>query len=60
MRKAYRFITAIGFLLSSSLTFAQDGFFADGFNMAFETQAEPPHGITAQYDDSSSRTGVSV
>jgi hypothetical protein len=29
MRKAYLFIAAVGFLLSSSLTFAQDGFLAD-------------------------------
>jgi hypothetical protein len=27
MRKAYLFIAAVGFLLSSTLTFAQDGFF---------------------------------
>ena len=47
MRKAYRFIAAVGFLLSSSLTFAQDGFFADWFNLVSETQAEQPHWITA-------------
>jgi hypothetical protein len=34
------------FLLSSSLTFAQDGFVADWFNMVSETQAERPHWIT--------------
>jgi hypothetical protein len=34
-------------LLSLSLTFAQDGFFADWFNMVSETQAEPPHWITS-------------
>jgi hypothetical protein len=28
------------------LTFAQDGFFADWFNMVSGTQAEPPHWIT--------------
>jgi hypothetical protein len=49
------------FLLSSSLSFAQDGFFADWFNMVSETQAEPaPLDHYTQYDDSSSRTGVSV
>ena len=42
MRKAYLFIATVGFLLSSSLTLAQDGFFADWFNMVSETQAEPP------------------
>ena len=46
MRRAYRFIAAVGFLLSSSLTFAQDGFFADWFNLVSETQAEQPHWIT--------------
>ena len=46
MRKAYLFIAAVGFLLSSTLTFAQDGFFADWFNMVSETQAEQPHWIT--------------
>ena len=46
MRKAYLFIAAVGFLLSSSLTFAQDGFFGDWFNMVPETQAEQPHWIT--------------
>ena len=47
MRKAYLFIAAVGFLLSSSLTFAQNGFFADWFNMVSETQAEQPHWITS-------------
>jgi hypothetical protein len=47
MRTAYLFIAAVGFLLSSSLTFAQDGFFADWFNMVSETQAEQPHWITS-------------
>ena len=46
MRKACLFIAAIGFLLSSFLTFAQDGFLADWFNMVSETQAEQPHWIT--------------
>jgi hypothetical protein len=46
MRKAYLCIATVGFLLSSSLTFAQDGFFADWFNMVSETQAEQPHWIT--------------
>jgi hypothetical protein len=46
MRKAYLFIVAVGFLLSSSLTFAQDGFFADWFNMVSGTQAEQPHWVT--------------
>ena len=35
------------FLLSSSLTFAPDGFLVDWFNMASETQAEQPHWITS-------------
>jgi hypothetical protein len=39
-------MAAVGFLLSSSLTFAQNGFFADWFNMVSETQAEQPHWIT--------------
>jgi hypothetical protein len=46
MRKAYLFIAPVGFLLSSALTFAQDGFFADRFNMVSETKAEQPHSIT--------------
>ena len=46
MRKAYLLIAAVVFLLSSSLIFAQDGFFADWFNMVSETQAEQPHWIT--------------
>jgi hypothetical protein len=46
MAKAYLFIAAFGFLRSSSLTFAQDGCFADWFNMVSETQAEQPHWIT--------------
>jgi hypothetical protein len=46
MRKAHLFIAAVGFLLSSPLTFAQDGFLADWFNMVSETQAEQPHWIT--------------
>jgi hypothetical protein len=46
MRKAYLFIATVGFLLSSSLTFAQDGFFADWFNMVSETQAGQPHWIS--------------
>ena len=41
MRKAYPFIAAVGFLLSSSLTFA------DWFNMVSVTQAEQPHWITS-------------
>jgi hypothetical protein len=46
MRKAYLFVAAVGFWFSSSLTFAQDGFFADWFNLVSETQAERPHWIT--------------
>jgi len=46
MRKAYLFIAVVGFLLSSSLTFAQDGLFADWFNSVSETQAEQPPWIT--------------
>ena len=46
MRKAYLFVAAVGFLLSSSLTLAHDGFFADRLNMVSETQAEQPHWIT--------------
>jgi hypothetical protein len=34
------------FLAFASLTFAQNGFFADWFNMVSETQAEQPHWIT--------------
>jgi hypothetical protein len=44
MRKAYLFVAAVGLLLSSSLTFAQDGFFAGWFNMVSPTQAEQPIG----------------
>jgi hypothetical protein len=61
MRKANLFIAAVGFWLSSSLTFAQDGFFADWLNIVSETQAEPLHWITPfNAATPSSRTGVSV
>jgi hypothetical protein len=46
MRKAYRFIAAVGFWLSSCLTLVEDGFLADWFNMVSETQADQPHWIT--------------
>ena len=46
MRKAYRFIAAVGFLLSSSLTFAQDGFFADWSNMVSERKPNSPTRVT--------------
>jgi hypothetical protein len=45
MRKAYLFIAPVGFLLSSSLTFAQDGV-CRLVQHASETQAEQPHWIT--------------
>jgi hypothetical protein len=44
-RKAHRFIVAVVFLLSSSLTFPHDGFSADLFNMVSETQAEQHYWI---------------
>jgi hypothetical protein len=37
---------AVVVYLSSTLTFAQDGFFADWFNMVSKTQAEQLHWIT--------------
>jgi hypothetical protein len=42
MRAAYLFTAA--FLLSWARAFAQDGFFADWFNMVSETQTAPPSG----------------
>ena len=54
MRKAYLFIAAV-FLLSSSLTFV------DWFNMVSENASRTaPLDHFTQYDDSSSRTGVSL
>lgn len=46
MRKAEWVLVVVVLCLSSTLTFAQDGFFADWFNMVSETQAEQPHWIT--------------
>jgi len=62
MRKAYLFIAAVGFLLSSYfLTFAQGRIFCRlvqyGLRNASRTA---PLDHSTQYDDSSSRTGVSV
>jgi hypothetical protein len=46
MRRAPLFLAALIFCLSSTFTSAQDGFFADWFNMVSKTQAEQPHWIT--------------
>jgi hypothetical protein len=46
MRRAPPFLAALIFCLSSTFTSAQDGFFADWFNMVSKTQAEQPHWIT--------------
>jgi hypothetical protein len=46
MRKVALFFTALILWLSSTLSSAQDGLFADWFNMVSETQAEQPHWIT--------------
>jgi len=55
MREAYLFIAAVGFLLSSSLTFPQDGFFCrlvpHGLRNASRTALL---GHSTQHDDSSS------
>ena len=46
MRKFALFFVALILCVSSTLSSAQDGFFADWFNMVTETQAEQPHWIT--------------
>jgi len=46
MRSAALFFAALVLCLSSTRSSAQDGFFADWFNMVSETQAEQPHWIT--------------
>ncbi|MGA2204880.1 MAG: hypothetical protein ABSG40_23330 [Terriglobales bacterium] len=46
MRNVALFFAALVLCLSSTLSFAQDGFFADWFSMVSETQAEQPHWIT--------------
>jgi hypothetical protein len=60
MRKAYLFIAAVGFLLSWALTFAQDGFLPTRSTWSPKRKPIHPLGHSTQYDDSSSRTGVSV
>jgi hypothetical protein len=44
MHKAYLLVAAVGFLPSSSLTFAQDRFFADLFNMSPKRKPNNPTG----------------
>ncbi|HKM46209.1 MAG TPA: hypothetical protein VJX69_01400 [Terriglobales bacterium] len=46
MRSVALFFVAIVLCLSSTLSFGQDSFFADWFNMVSQTQAEQPHWIT--------------
>ncbi len=46
MRSVALFFAALVLCHSSALAFAQDGFFADWFNMVSKTQAEQPHWIT--------------
>ena len=43
MRNVALFFTALILCLSSTLSSAQDGLFADWFNLVSETQAEQPH-----------------
>src|SRR5271167_2558686 len=45
MRHAALFLV-VALYLSSTMVFAQDGFFADWFDMVSATQAEQPHWIT--------------
>ena len=46
MRKLARLCAVLILSLSPTLSFAQDGFFANWFNMVSATQAEQPHWIT--------------
>ncbi|MFZ0771470.1 MAG: hypothetical protein WCA49_18035 [Candidatus Sulfotelmatobacter sp.] len=46
VRSIAPFLAILVLCLSSTLSSAQDGFFADWFNMVSETQAEQPHWIT--------------
>jgi hypothetical protein len=46
MRNVALLFTALILCLSSTLSSAQDGFFADWFNLVSQTQAEQPHWIT--------------
>ncbi len=46
MRKAVPFFAVLTLSLSSSVSFAQDGFFTNWFNMATATQSEQPHWMT--------------
>lgn len=46
MRKVVLFVAAVVLCLLSSLTFAQDGYFADWFKRVDKTQAEQPHWVT--------------
>src|SRR5208282_5309894 len=46
MRSVTLFLAALVLCFSSTLSFAQDGFFTDWFNMVSQTQAEQPHWIT--------------
>ncbi len=46
MRSVTLFFVAIVLCLSSTVSFGQDSFFADWFNMVSQTQAEQPHWIT--------------
>jgi hypothetical protein len=46
MHQAGLFLVAVVLYVSSTSASAQDGFFADWFNMVSKTQAEQPHWIT--------------
>jgi len=46
MRSVALFVAVLVLCLSSTLSFAQDGFFTNWFNMVSATQAEQPHWIT--------------
>ena len=46
MRTLALFFAALILCFSSTLSFAQDGFFTDWFNMVSATQAEQPHWVT--------------